>query len=129
MNHLRTRRSFAHAHILSAFPHFPTNIRALEETTELILEEDEDHARFSLGLSLLRWETPSLIITNCSTSEKFIPRSLSPIDAHSYFDTVQGFIFSCSSYAPRSRSILLDRFPLLSEFSTSDQHVTDVSTL
>ena len=53
MNPRRTRILPTHTHILAAFPHLLTNIRALEETTKLILEEDERSGGFSLSLSLL----------------------------------------------------------------------------
>lgn len=126
VNH-RTRRKLAHTHILTAFPDSPTNVRALGETTELILEEDVNHGEFGLGLSPLRSPTPSLVImSRSSPSEKFIPRSLSAIAAHPYFGAIRSFTFSCTSSAPPSWSIVLDKFSLLSELNTSIRHATDV---
>lgn len=127
MNPRRTRPSPTHAHILTAFPHLPTNIRALEETTRLVLEDDESNGGFTLDLSPLCSRSPSLVIINRSpSSKKFIPRSLSAIAAHPYFGTIQSFTFSCSSRLPTSWSIVLNRFSLLSELNTSTRHATDV---
>ena len=127
MSPRRARRSPAHTHILTAFPHFPANVRALKETTKLILEEDENRREFSLGLGPLRSRSSSLVITNrCPSSEKFIPRSLGAIAAHPYFGATRSFTFSCTSCAPRSWPLILDGFPLLSELNTSVRHATDV---
>ena len=127
MNPRRTRPSLTHTHILTAFPHLPTNIHALEETTNLTLEEDESDGGFRLGLSPLSSRTSPLIIINRSPpSKKFIPRSLSAIAAHSYFGAIQSFTFSYSSRVPRLWPTVLSRFSLLSELNTSTQHATDV---
>ena len=128
MNHRRTRRPFAHAHILTAFPDVPNNIHALEETTKLILEEDKSNGEFSLGLSPFYSRISSLVIINRSPpSDKFIPRSLSAIGVHPYFCAIKSFTFSCSSRVPMSWPIVLSRFTLLSELNTSIQHATDVT--
>jgi len=127
MSPRRTRILPTHTHILAAFPHLPTNIRALEETTKLILEEDESNGGFSLGLSPMRSRTSSLVIVNRSpSSDRFIPKSLSAIAAHSYFGAIQSFTLSCSSRVPMSWSVVLSRFSLLSELNTSTRHATDV---
>ena len=127
INPRRMRRSPRHAHILTVFPHSLANTCALKEATKLILEEDENRHKFSLGLGPLRSRTSSLVITNrCPSSKKFIPRSLSAIAAHPYFGAVQSFTFSCTSCSPASWPFILDRFPLLSEFNTSVRHASDV---
>ena len=127
MNPRSMRRSPAHAHILVAFPHSPANTCALKESTKLILEEDENRHEFSLGLGPLRSKTSSLVITNrCPPSERFIPRTLSAIAAHPYFGAIRSFTFSCTSCAPASWPLVLDGFPLLSEFNTSVRHASDV---
>ena len=126
MNPRRTHSSLAHPHILTAFPHLPTNIHALEETTKLTLEEDEIKGGFCLSLSPLSSRTPPLVIINRSpTSKRFIPRSLSAIAVHSYFGGIKFFTFSYSLRVPTSWPIVLSRLSLLSELDTSTQHATD----
>lgn len=126
MDSRRTRRSPPHTHILTAFPHFPTNTHALKVITRLILEEDEDRHELSLGLGPFHSRSSSLVIRNrCPSSEKFIPKSLDAIAAHPHFGAIRSFTFSCTSCAPASWSLVLNGFPLLSELNTPIQHATD----
>ena len=115
------------AHILCALPHLLSSVCALKETTNLILEEDEEGRYFGLGLSPFRSPGSSVVVKNRSFSlEKFIQRSLRAISCHSYFELIESFTFSCSSPVPLSWPMVLSRFGALLELNTSTIHGADV---
>ena len=117
------RASFLDAHILQALPYSLSNIHALEDAKQLILEEDEGKGMFSLGLSCFRSRGSSVVVRNLpSYPNAFIYRSLSAISNHPFFGAVESFTFSYYSHVPACLSTVLSRFNLLLELNTSSHH-------
>ena len=114
-------------HILHALPYSLSNVRALEDAKQLVLEEDEEKGTFGLGLSPFRSRSSSMVIRSHPPSIRtFLYRSLSAIANHPYFGTVESFTFSHSSRVPVCWSTVLGRFDLLLELNTLSHHGVDI---
>jgi len=114
-------------HILGALPPSLSSIRALEETTKLIFEEDEKGHYFGLGLASFRSRGSIVAIRIRSSSrERFIRASLRAISDHPYFDIIESFTFSYSSRVPMSWPIVFSRFGALLELNASTVHAADI---
>lgn len=124
---IRRYPSLHGVNILSALPASLSSIRALEQTTSLILEEDEGERYFGLGFAPFGSRDSLVVIkSRLFSREKFIRRSLRAISNHSYFDIIESFTFSYSSPVPTSWPTVFSRFCALLELNTLTIHAADV---
>jgi len=84
MNAPKARRWLVGSHILTALPRSLSNVRALEDTAHLILEEDETRGGLRLWLLLPRPKIALLLVVSGHPSLKRSFRSISTITDDPY---------------------------------------------